>query len=43
MVSLDGLSLGVALSGLLAIPNPEATKPISTKSRRKKAPFASER
>lgn len=37
-VSLDGLSLREALSGLLAIPDPDATKPKHEKAKRKKAP-----
>lgn len=34
-VSLNPLNLGQAISGLLAIPNPDATKPTA---KRKKAP-----
>lgn len=37
-VSLAPLKLKDALSGLLAIPNPEATKPKHEKAKRKKAP-----
>jgi hypothetical protein len=37
-VSLDGLSLKDALGGLLAIPDPDATKPKHEKAKRKKTP-----
>ncbi len=33
-VSLDGISLKDALSGLLAIPDPETTKPVKEKEKR---------
>lgn len=39
-VALGGLSLTDALSGLLSIPNPDATKPKHEKANRKKVPPA---
>ena len=33
-VSLSGIDLKTALSGLLAIPDPDATKPVKEKKRR---------
>lgn len=37
-VTLAPLGLGDALKGLLAVPNPNATKPKHEKAKRKKAP-----
>lgn len=37
-VSLAPLNVEIALKGLLAIPDPEATKPVVEKDKRKKAP-----
>ena len=37
-ISLAPLKLREALKGILAIPNPEATKPKHEKAKRKKAP-----
>lgn len=41
-VSLAPLGLGDALKGLLAVPDPDATKPKHKKAKRKKAPPPSE-